>query len=97
MTDPSTDPSMGDSADGSSERDPFAPIEASPRFATSLAAAGFVLAAAAILLRLEPIAGPLGMAVGVVAHVKGSRLGIPAAIASGVAMIAGMAISMYLR
>ncbi len=80
-----------------SEHDPFAPIEASPRFATPLAVIGFVLAFAALALRLEVVAGPLGMAVGLIAHVKGSRLGIPAAIASGVAMIAGMAISMYLR
>lgn len=79
------------------EPDPFAPIEASPRFATPLAVIGFGLALAALVLRLEVVAGPLGMAVGLIAHVKGSRLGIPAAIASGVAMIAGMAISMYLR
>lgn len=80
-----------------SERDPFAPIEASPRFATPLAVIGFVLAFAALVLRIEVLAGPLGMAVGLIAHVKGSRLGLPAAIASGLAMIAGMAISMYLR
>lgn len=80
-----------------SERDPFAPIEASPRFATPLAVIGFALALAALAFRLEVVAGPLGMAVGLIAHVKGSRLGIPAAIASGVAMIAGMAITMYLR
>jgi len=79
------------------EHDPFAPIEASPRFATPLAFAGFVLAIAAVALRIEVVAGPLGMAFGLIAHVKGSRLGVPAAIAAGVAMIAGMAISMYLR
>lgn len=84
-------------ADPTTERDPFAPIEVSPRFATPLALAGFLLAIAALVLRLEVITGPLGMAVGLIAHLKGSRLGIPAAIASGVAMIAGMAITMYLR
>lgn len=80
-----------------SERDPFAPIDVSPRFATPLAVIGFVLAFAALAFRIEVVAGPLGMAVGLIAHVKGSRLGLPAAIASGLAMIAGMAISMYLR
>lgn len=84
-------------ADPTTERDPFAPIEVSPRFATPLALAGFLLAIAALVLRLEVITGPLGMVVGLIAHLKGSRLGIPAAIASGVAMVAGMAITMYLR
>ncbi len=83
--------------DAATEADPFAPIEASPRFATPLAIAGFVLAFAAFFLRLEAIAGPLGMAVGLIAHVKGSRLGMPAAIAAGVAMIAGMTVTLYLR
>ena len=87
----------GSSAEPSQERDPFAPIEASPRFATPLAVLGFVLALAALLLRVEVVAGPLGMIVGLIAHVKGSRLGVPAAIAAGAAMVAGMAITMYLR
>jgi hypothetical protein len=77
--------------------DPFASVEASPRFATTLAVAGFVLAAVAVLSRLEVIAGPLGMAVGLVAHVKGSRLGMPAAIAAGIAMIVGMSVTFWLR
>jgi len=90
--------SSGSSADDATpERDPFAPVAASPRFATPLAAVGFVLAAAAFFLRLEAIAGPLGMAVGLIAHVKGSRWGIPAAVASGIAMIAGMTVTLYLR
>ena len=84
-------------ADPTTERDPFAPVEVSPRFATPLAVVAFLLAIAALVLRLEVVTGPLGMAVGLIAHLKGSRLGIPAAVASGVAMIAGMAISMYLR
>lgn len=79
------------------ERDPFAPIEASPRFATPLAVAALALAALAILTNLEVVAGPLGMAAGLVAHVKGSRLGMPAAIVAGVAMVIGMAVTMYLR
>jgi hypothetical protein len=77
--------------------DPFAPVDASPRFATPLAVIGFVLAAVAALSGLEVIAGPLGMAVGLVAHVKGSRLGMPAAVASGLGMIVGMTVTSWLR
>ena len=84
-------------ARGVPERDPFAPIDASPRFATPLAVTGFVLAVLALALRLELIAGPLGMIAGLLAHVKGSRLGMPATIVAAVAMVAGMAITMYLR
>jgi hypothetical protein len=79
------------------ERDPFAPIEASPRFATPLAVLGFVLAAASVVTGLAPLTGPLGMALGVIAHVKGSRLGMPAAVAAGIGMIVGFSITMYLR
>jgi hypothetical protein len=79
------------------EHDPFAPVQASPRFATPLALVGFALAVVAVVGRLEAIAGPLGMAVGLVAHVKGSRLGMPAAIAAGMAMIVGMSVTLYLR
>lgn len=77
--------------------DPFAPIEASPRFATPLAVAALVLAVLAVVARLEAIAGPLGMALGLISHVKGSRLGMPAAVAAGLAMIVGMSITLYLR
>jgi hypothetical protein len=79
------------------ERDPFAPIQASPRFATPLALVAFALALVAVVGRLEAIAGPVGMAVGLIAHVKGSRLGMPAAITAGVATIVGMSITLYLR
>lgn len=79
------------------ERDPFAPIEASPRFATPLALVAFALAIAAAFGRVEMVAGPLGMAVGLIAHVKGSRLGLPAAVVAGLAMVVGMAITMTLR
>lgn len=79
------------------ERDPFAPVQAHPRFATPLALIAFVLAAAAASTGTEAIAGPLGMILGVIAHLKGSRLGMPAAIASGIGMIAGMAVTMLLR
>ncbi|MEX0868077.1 MAG: hypothetical protein WD011_00250 [Nitriliruptoraceae bacterium] len=77
--------------------DPFAAVTASPRFAGPLAFAGFVLAAIALLTGLAAIAGPLGMGVGLVAHVKGSRAGLPAVFASGAAMIIGMAWMFYLR
>lgn len=83
--------------DQSHDHDPFAPVAASPRFATPMAIVALVLALAAASTGTEAFAGPLGMVLGVVAHVKGSRLGIPAAVLSGVGMIVGMAITMLLR
>jgi hypothetical protein len=97
-THPGSDPTADPAATGAPDaRDPFAPIAASPRFATPLAVVGFLLAVLAVVSRLEFIAGPLGMAVGVVSHVKGSRLGMPAAIAAGIAMIVGMSVTFWLR
>jgi hypothetical protein len=77
--------------------DPFAPVEASPRFATPLAVVAILLGVLAAVAGLAPIAGPVGMGVGLVAHVKGSRLGMPATGVAAVGMIVGMALSMYLR
>jgi hypothetical protein len=79
------------------DHDPFAPVEASPRGATLLAMVGFVAAAASVVTGLAPVSGPLGMGLGVVAHTKGSRLGMPAAVASGSGMIVGFAITFWLR
>ena len=85
--------------DGSdpTDEDPFAPIEASPRFATPLALIGILLGIVAAFGGLAPLAGPVGMGVALVAHVKGSRLGLPAAGVAAVGMIVGMAVAMYLR
>lgn len=80
-----------------SERDPFAPINASPRFSGTLAALSFVLAVATVFSGLVAVVGPVGMAVGLIAHVKGSRFGLPATIACAVAMVVGMALTMYMR
>lgn len=79
------------------ERDPFASIEASPRFATPIALLGMLLGVAAALTGTAAIAGPVGMAAGLVAHVKGSRLGIAATFVAATGMILGMAIMLYLR
>jgi len=79
------------------ERDPFAPVEASPRFATPLAVLAFGLAVLCLVSHLEAVAGPLGMALGLIAHVKGSRLSAGTAVAAGVALIAAMSIAMFLR
>lgn len=79
------------------EQDPFAPVDASPRFATPLAVIGFVLAAVTLVGGLAPVTGPVGMAVGLIAHVKHSRLGLPAALASGVAMVVAMAFTLFMR
>lgn len=76
---------------------PFASPQASPRFATPLAILGFVLAFVTLLTGLAPLIGPTGMAVGLIAHLKGSRLGLPATFASAAALILAMAFGMYLR
>jgi hypothetical protein len=88
---------MGDQAGRPTERDPFASIEASPRFATPIALLGMALGVVAALMNLAAIAGPIGMAAGLVAHVKGSRLGIPATFVAAIGMVIGMAIMFYLR
>ena len=88
---------MAKSARTADERDPFAPVEASPRFATPLAVLALVCAVLCVVSYAEAFAGPLGMALGLVAHVKGSRLGMPSAVIAGVAMIAGMSITFFLR
>ncbi len=79
------------------ERDPFAPIEASPRFATPLAVLAAVLGVAAAVTGLAAVLGPVGMGIGLIAHVKGSRLGMPATVVAGVGMVVGFSIILYLR
>lgn len=88
---------MAKAAKTTDERDPFAPVEASPRFATPLAVLALVFAALCVVSYAEAVAGPLGMALGLIAHVKGSRLGMPAAVIAGIALIVGMSITFFLR
>ena len=78
-------------------RDPFAPLEASPRGAGVLVVVAGLLGLTAMLGGLSPVTGPVGMLVALVAHVKGHRLGMPVAVAAGVMMIVGMSITLYLR
>jgi len=83
--------------EGSDQRDPFAPVVASPRGAGLLVVLAALLALVAALGGASPFAGPLGMLVGLVAHVKGHRLGMPVTVVAGIAMIVGMTITLYLR
>ncbi len=88
------------SADGGATaeaRDPFAPIEASPRGAGALVVVAALLGLTAMLGGLSPLTGPVGMLVGLVAHVKGHRFGMPVTVAVGVMMIVGMSFTLYLR
>jgi hypothetical protein len=96
MPTPPEDPTVRE-PDVTAERDPFAPVDASPRGRTVLAVLALVAAAAAVLTNLAPLAGPLGMVLGLVAHVKGSRLGLPAAVLAGFAMIVGFSLTLLLR
>lgn len=77
--------------------DPFAPIEASPRGRGVLVVLALVAAVAAAITGLAPIAGPVGMALGLLAHVKGSRLGVPVAVLAGTGMILGFTVIFLLR
>jgi hypothetical protein len=77
--------------------DPFAPIEASPRGRTALAVAALVAAVVAAVGGLAPVAGPVGMGLGLVAHTKGSRLGMPATILAGVGTVIGFSVAFLLR
>jgi hypothetical protein len=79
------------------ERDPFAPVEASPRGRHVLAVLALVAAVLAVVGNVAPLAGPLGMGLGLVAHVKGSRLGLPAAVLAGIGMIVGFSVAFFLR
>lgn len=67
-----------------------------PRFATAWAVVGFACAVGAVLV-VPLVTGALGMAAGSIAHLKGSRWGMPAAIASGIGLIVGMANHFLLR
>lgn len=78
-------------------RNAFDDVDASPRFATSLAIVACLLGAVSVIGLVAPITGPVGMAAGLVAHVKGSRLGMPSAVVAGVGMIIGMTVLLYLR
>ncbi len=78
-------------------RDPFAPIEASPAGAGLLVVLAALFGVAAMLGGLSPVTGPAGMLLGLVAHVKGHRLGMPVTVAAGLMMIVGMTFTLYLR
>jgi hypothetical protein len=92
---PPEDPAAPHGAD--EEHDPFADPVASPRGATPLALVALVLGVAAAITSLTPLAGPAGMVVGLVAHAKGSRLGMPATVVSAIGMVVGMAVIFLLR
>lgn len=83
--------------DAALPRDPFAPIDASPRGRTVLVGLAVVCAVAAAIAGVAPLAGPLGMILGLVAHVKGSRFGMPATVLSAVGTILGFTVTFLLR
>lgn len=79
------------------ERDPFAPVEASPRGRTLMAVLALICALLAAFKGAAALTGPAGMVLGMLAHVKGSRLGLPAAVAAGVGTVIGMSITLLFR
>lgn len=81
----------------SEERDPFAPVVTSPRGAGALVVLALALSVTAVVTGLAALAGPLGMVAGLVAHVKGHRAGMLAAVVAGLATVVGMTIILWLR
>ena len=77
-----------------SDHDPFVTPDIPPTARRPLALAAFVCAAAAPWLFLL---GVVGMVLGSVAHLKGDRLGMPAAVASGLTTVLGMALVFFVR
>lgn len=55
---------------------------------------GFVAAAAALWTVWPILTGPIGMVLGMIAHVKGHRLGIVAAVVAGIATVVGLAVQL---
>ncbi|WP_052665263.1 hypothetical protein [Nitriliruptor alkaliphilus] len=83
--------------DAALPRDPFAPIDASPRGRTVLVVLAVLCAVAAAIAGVAPLAGPLGMILGLVAHVKGSRFGMPATVLAAIGTVLGFTVTFLLR
>ena len=80
------------------DRDPFAPITTSPQNTHLIAKIALILGIlTAISGGVAMLWGPLGMAVGLIGHVKGSRLGMPAAIVAAIGTVIGMSLHFLLR
>lgn len=88
---------VGEAGEPGPERgdDLFAPPPGtSPRGRRALTVAAWICAVGALAL---PPLGVVGMVAGTVAHVKGDRLGLAAAVTAGVTTIIGMAVVLGLR
>lgn len=83
--------------ESASSRDPFTPPDASPRGAGVLTVLAVACAIAAVATGLAPVAGPIGMVLGMIAHAKGGRFGFAAAVVSGIATIVGFTVVFFLR
>lgn len=80
------------------EQDPLddAP-DVGPRGSLALTVAAWVLAAGAVLpTGLSFVLGPIGMACGLIAHLKGRRAGFVAASAAAVATVIGLSLQSFL-
>lgn len=69
-----------------------------PRGSLVLTVAAWVLAVLAVLpTGLSFVLGPIGMACGLVAHLKGRRAGFAAAVAAAVATVVGLSLQSFLE
>lgn len=71
--------------------------DVSPRGALTLTIVAWVLAAAAVLpTGLSFVLGPLAMACGLIAHLKGRRAGFAAAATAAITTVVGLSIQSFL-
>lgn len=71
--------------------------DVSPRGAATLLVSAWVLAVAALVpTGLSFVLGPLGMACGLLAHLKGRRAGFAAACAAAFATVIGLSLQSFL-
>ena len=69
-----------------------------PRGSLALTVVAWVLAVAAVVPSgLSFVLGPLGMACGLIAHLKGRRAGFAAAVAAAVTTVIGLSLQSFLR
>ncbi len=72
--------------------------EVTPRGSLVLTVLAWVLAVAALLpTGLSLVLGPLGMACGLIAHLKGRRAGFAAAVTAAVTTVIGLSLQSFLE
>lgn len=74
--------------------DPFAPVDVPPTGRGALVVVSGVASLVALWAVWPILTGPIGMVTGTLAHLKGHRYGLPAAVLAGIATVVGLAIQL---